>query len=104
MTKPGLRLAVHSQLGAAPPTFTFTIKEAPLSAHNFHISQDGLLWKVTLNGVLMVRLGTQDQAYDYARRQAEVMGGGEISIHGRDGRVRAKNTIYPANDPRNIRG
>jgi ABC-type branched-subunit amino acid transport system ATPase component len=31
-------------------------------------------------------------------------GGGELNIHGRDGQIRAKDTIAPGNDPRNIRG
>jgi hypothetical protein len=27
-----------------------------------------------------------------------------VSIHGRDGQIREKNTIAPGNDPRNIKG
>lgn len=75
-----------------------------MSAINFHISPEGFFWKVSLNGIQQMLYGTQSEAYDYARRTAQMMGGGEVSIHGKDGRVREKNTIYPANDPRSIRG
>lgn len=75
-----------------------------MSSNNFHISPEGHFWKVSLNGIHQMQFPTQESAYDYARRTARMMGGGEISIHGRDGRVREKNTIYPANDPRNIFG
>lgn len=30
--------------------------------------------------------------------------GGELNIHGRDGRIRAKDTVHPGNDPRKSRG
>jgi len=36
---------------------------------------------------------TQEQAYDAARRLAENAGGGEVRIHGEDGRIRQSNTI-----------
>ncbi|KAA6434935.1 DUF2188 domain-containing protein [Agrococcus sediminis] len=47
---------------------------------------------------------TQAEAYDAARSFAANAGGGEISIHGTDGKIRDKNTIAPAKDPRNIPG
>ncbi|WP_420364158.1 DUF2188 domain-containing protein [Curtobacterium aetherium] len=31
-------------------------------------------------------------------------GGGELDIHGRDGQIRAEDTISTGNDPRNIPG
>jgi hypothetical protein len=48
--------------------------------------------------------GTQAAAYDAARTYASNNGGGDVSIHGRDGQIRDKNTIAPGNDPRNIKG
>lgn len=47
---------------------------------------------------------TQADAIDAARGYAANQGGGELNIHGRDGAIRAKDTIAPAHDPRNIPG
>lgn len=48
--------------------------------------------------------GTQQQAIDAARRTLGNSGGGELAIKGRDGAVRAQDTIRPGNDPRGSRG
>lgn len=42
---------------------------------------------------------TQQQAIDRAREIVHNAGGGEVVIHGRDGRIRDKDTIAPGNDP-----
>ncbi len=47
---------------------------------------------------------TQSEAYNAASTYAGNNGGGDVSIHGRDGQIREKNTIAPGNDPRSIRG
>jgi len=47
---------------------------------------------------------TQAAAIDAARNYAAHQGGGELNIHGRDGAIRAKDTIAPAHDPRNTPG
>lgn len=72
--------------------------------NRYDIVPAGLWWKLTYNGVNLGTHFSQDQAYDAARHHARMVGGGEISIHGKDGRIREKNTISPANDPRHIRG
>ena len=46
----------------------------------------------------------QKDAYDTARSMLQKTGGGEITIKGKDGLIREKNTIKPGNDPRNIKG
>ena len=43
--------------------------------------------------------GTQADAVDRARTIVHNLGGGEVVIHGRDGRIRDKDTIAPGNDP-----
>jgi hypothetical protein len=48
--------------------------------------------------------GTQQQAIDAARRTLANSGGGELAIKGRNGQVRAQDTIPPGNDPRRSRG
>lgn len=48
---------------------------------------------------------TQKEAYNSAKINHQHNNGGEISIkRGDNGRIRAKHTINPANDPRNILG
>jgi len=47
---------------------------------------------------------TQAEAIDRAKQIVERAGGGEVTIHGRDGKIREKDTVDPGNDPRNIPG
>jgi hypothetical protein len=42
---------------------------------------------------------TQAEAVDRAREILHNAGGGELNVHGRDGRIREKDTIAPGNDP-----
>jgi len=42
---------------------------------------------------------TQQQAIDRAREIVHNAGGGEVRIHGRDGKIRDSDTIAPGNDP-----
>lgn len=47
---------------------------------------------------------TQAQAQDRARAILGNAGGGEMLTHGRDGQIRAKDTIDPGHDPRDTTG
>lgn len=47
---------------------------------------------------------TQAQAYEAAKNLASNAGGGDVSIHGLNGKIRDKNTIKPAVDPRKTKG
>lgn len=42
---------------------------------------------------------TQQQAIDRGREIVQNLGGGELRIHGRDGRIRDSDTVAPGNDP-----
>ena len=42
---------------------------------------------------------TQQEAVDRAREIVKNRGGGEVRIHGRDGKIRDSDTIAPGNDP-----
>jgi hypothetical protein len=44
-------------------------------------------------------LDRQSDAIDRARQIVGNAGGGEVRIHGRDGRLRDSDTIAPGNDP-----
>jgi hypothetical protein len=46
-----------------------------------------------------VHTDTQGQAIDRAREIVGNTGGGEVVIHGRNGRIRDSDTISPGNDP-----
>lgn len=43
--------------------------------------------------------GTQSDAIDRARDIVGNVGGGEVVIHGRDGRIRDSDTVAPGHDP-----
>jgi len=51
-----------------------------------------------------VTADTQAAAYKQTRDLASRNGGGEINLHGSDGKIRDKNTISPAKDPHSIKG
>lgn len=63
-------------------------------------------WKVLAAGAkrASATAATQGEAMAKARRIIRNAGGGEMSVQGRDGRIRAKDTVKPGNDPRNIKG
>ena len=42
---------------------------------------------------------TQKDAIDKAREMLQNQGGGEVTIKGRDGLIREKNTVSPGKDP-----
>jgi hypothetical protein len=43
--------------------------------------------------------GTQKDAIDSAKGMLKNQGGGELTVKGRDGQIRSKDTISPGNDP-----
>ena len=47
---------------------------------------------------------TQQETYNETRDLMARSGGGELKLHGTDGKIREKNTIAPAKDPRNSKG
>lgn len=46
-----------------------------------------------------VHTNTQGEAVNRAREIVRNQGGGEVRIHGRDGKIRDSDTIAPGNDP-----
>lgn len=45
---------------------------------------------------------TRSQAIAVARRRCGDTGGGQVSIHGHNGRVREKDTVRPVHGPRSL--
>lgn len=66
-----------------------------------HVVRDGKDWVVKKPGAERVssRHETQRQADERAGEILRNAGGGERVTHGRDGRIRSKDTIAPARDP-----
>ena len=58
-------------------------------------------WQVTRPGAsrAIVRTDTQGEGIDRARALLRNDRGGELVIHGRDGRIRDADTVAPGNDP-----
>jgi hypothetical protein len=42
---------------------------------------------------------TQKEAEEAGKEMLENQGGGELTVKGRDGKIRSKDTIEPGNDP-----
>ena len=65
--------------------------------NQYHVSQNiGGDWKVTQEGRTLSTHATQEQAIEYARSYAQFTKG-EVVIHGRNGKIREKNSY--GNDP-----
>jgi len=67
-----------------------------------HVVRNGSAgWKVVRPNSSRASAVTQTQAQAISRAGEIVgkAGGGEVHIHGRNGKVREKNTIAPGNDP-----
>jgi len=69
-----------------------------------HVVPNSRHWILKVDGSEKSRHPTQDAAWDAARTYLAANGGGEIFIHGTNGAIRGKDTIYPGNDPRNTPG
>lgn len=70
---------------------------------NYHISKDkdSGQWRITKEGASRVSdiADTQREAEKLAKTFAGNSGGGEVRIHGLDGKIRDSDTIPPAKDP-----
>ncbi len=70
---------------------------------NYHVSKDKETskWRVTKEGAERVSdfAETQRDAERIAKELAENSGGGEVRIHGVDGKIRDSDTVAPAKDP-----
>jgi hypothetical protein len=72
-----------------------------MSNESRHVVRDGDQWAVKKPGAERAS-SLHDTQREADRRAAEILsnlGGGERITHGRDGRIRSKDTIPPAKDP-----
>lgn len=68
---------------------------------NYHVVKSGSGWKILREGAERVSgfEDTQIEAEFEAKRLASNLGGGEVRIHGLDGKIRDSDTVKPASDP-----
>ncbi len=84
------------------PTELLTKEVITVSTRNErHVAPHPEGWQVTKPGASRPSAvtDTQQQAIDRARDIVRNDGGGEVVIHGRDGRIRDSDTVPPGNDP-----
>lgn len=74
---------------------------------NYHVSKDkeSGKWNIQKEGGQKSSgsANTQKEAENKAKEYAGNSGGGEVRIHGLDGKIRDSDTVAPANDPSNIK-
>ena len=74
---------------------------------NYHVSKnkDTGDWKVQKEGGKKAsgHASTQKEAEKLAKDLSAKSGGGEVRIHGLDGRIRDSDTVFPGNDPRSVK-
>ena len=70
---------------------------------NYHVSKDKSLdkWRITKEGADRTSdfAKTQSKAEQLAKKFSANSGGGEVKIHGLDGKIRDSDTVPPGNDP-----
>lgn len=73
------------------------------SMANYHVTKDKDTgdWKAKRAGAERAAglYGTQAEAEKAAKEMAGNSGGGEVRIHGLDGKIRDSDTVAPGNDP-----
>jgi hypothetical protein len=76
-------------------------KKSSGSGTSRHVVRDGRGWAVKKPGnpTPESRHRTQGAAEDRAKDQVRREGGGEVRIHGRDGKIRDSDTVAPGRDP-----
>lgn len=72
-----------------------------MAKSNYHVTPKEDDWQVKKAGAnrASVIVQTQKEAEKIAKEFASNRGGGEVRIHGRDGKIRDSDTVSPANDP-----
>lgn len=71
--------------------------------NNYHVSKNKTkkIWQVKKEGAdrVSAKVGTQKEAERLAKQFCSKSGGGEVRIHGLDGKIRDSDTVPPGNDP-----
>jgi hypothetical protein len=72
-----------------------------MANYNVYRDKEANKWAVKRQGADRVSdFGdTQKEAEQRAKQLAGNSGGGEVRIHGRDGKIRDSDTVQPGNDP-----
>lgn len=71
---------------------------------NYHVSKDKVTnkWNIQKEGgqKLSGSANTQKEAEKIAKQFSANSGGGEVRIHGLNGKIRDSDTVKPGNDPK----
>ena len=73
---------------------------------NYHVTQkDNGTWNALRENAQRAggNYDTQSEAEHAAKEFSVNSGGGEVRIHGEDGRIRDSDTVAPGNDPASIK-
>jgi len=74
---------------------------------NYHVSKDKDSgdWRIQKEGGQKAsnHAKTQREAERIAKELSSKSGGGEVRIHGLDGKIRDSDTVKPGNDPKSIK-
>lgn len=82
-----------------------SVKGGAMAAQQAFVVPVSVLWAAKTGGRTIGTLqDTQEAAIRLARKWLQDNGGGELVVQDQHGNIRAKDTIFPGNDPRNIRG
>ncbi len=84
-------------------TFFFQLGDSPMAQKGLHVTPNGGKWAVRSAGASRPSrvVETQREAIDIARERAK-RDGTELYVHGRDGRIRERNSY--GNDPNPPKG
>lgn len=70
---------------------------------NYHVSKNKKTkeWHIKKEGAERIsgKADTQKEAEKIAKQLSANSGGGEVKIHGLDGKIRDSDTVQPGNDP-----
>jgi len=68
---------------------------------NYHVVKNGDGWSAKKEGSnrSSLNVNTQREAEIAAKRFSSNNGGGEVRVHGLDGKIRDCDTVAPGNDP-----
>ncbi len=73
---------------------------------NYHVSKNSNgKWKIQKEGGSQASgyAPTQKEAEKLAKQYSANSGGGEVRIHGLNGKIRDSDTVAPGNDPKSVK-
>jgi hypothetical protein len=100
------RFHPDDELPRAATAGIVSVERRSTMTSNYTVGKNGDQWSAQRDGASRAASNhdTQADAIAAARALARNAGGGEVTIKGVDGKIRAKDTVPKGNDPRDIPG